>query len=60
MRAMMMLLALVWTVQAHGQELVAPPALPFSPYGIVAIDGENVPDGTVIEALCGGTNLSLM
>ena len=32
----------------------APPDLPFSPYGIVTIDGAPVPAGTLIAAYCGG------
>ena len=46
--ALALLLVLAGSAQA------APPALPYSPYGIVTLDGATVPDGTMIAAYCGG------
>jgi hypothetical protein len=36
---------------------LATPALPFSPYGLVTVDGSNVTAGTQVSAWCGGSQL---
>ena len=50
------LLALVPAYPASAQ---LPPALPFSPYGTIRINGARVPDGTVVSSWCGGVSYRL-
>jgi hypothetical protein len=45
-------------VPATGARLFAPPPLPYSPWGTVKVNGQNVPEGTVIGAWCGGVKVA--
>ena len=42
---------------ASGDRPLAPPQLPYSPYGTVTIGGRNVHTGTMIGAWCGGVKV---
>jgi hypothetical protein len=45
-------------VSAEDAWSLAPPVLPYSPYGIVKTGGRNVYTGTVIGAWCGGARVA--
>ena len=46
-------------VPAYPASAHLPPALPFSPYGTIRINGARVPDGTVVSSWCGGVSYRL-